>query len=227
MSNFIKMRKNIRGTRASCHRSRGKSLFHAAGEKHRRTLWVMYICHWPRFVSKKNVVFQGAPRPQVGKRDPGDPITCTYFHAVQKEGGTNGRKRDKSRKVESKREESWEQVFSVSSRWYCATHLFTFERTWKSIRSVVSLSVEVASTCDVSRSLPTHGKGGMRKRQSSSWILTIVPSYLPRPVCSTLSPPDIGSVSGTLMPCSVLVLGFFVFVSRTMGFVSRGISRAP
>lgn len=110
-----------------------------------------------------------------------------------------------------------------SSKFLCiAVQLFTSERTGRSIRNVVSLSVEVASAFWW---LPIEAEGG--NDSHSIGFLLLFP-YLLGLVYSTLSLPDGGieSVSGTLMPYGTHA-GFFVFVSRTMGFVSREISWAP
>lgn len=130
--------------------------------------------------------------------------------------------RDCERSKNRRKRRGASRILGFSPSRCIAVRLFTSERTGRSIRNVVSLSVEVASAF-WRWSIETEGGN------DSHFIgfLLLFP-YLLGLVYSTLSLPvgSIESLSGTLMPCGTCA-GFFVFVSRTMGFVSREISWAP
>jgi len=201
MSNFIKMQ---------CFRLE-LFIVHHRLQKKIHFMLLRQIKKSPNFVNylsltwlclKKNSPFLKGSRPRVSKRDSTIPL-----YAVSYGMGERRIERERERDCErsKNKRKRWSKLYprflSIAVR--IAVWLFTSERTGRSIRNVVSLSVEVASAF---WQWPKEAEGG----NDSHFIgfLLLFP-YLLRLVYSTLSLPVSGIelvVSRTLMPYSHWIL---------------------
>jgi len=137
---------------------------------------------------------------------------CMQFHAVWKKGGDTEKESEIAR---NKGKRQGQVVFSVSLHRGAVVHIRANRKIDKKRRFVKCRG-----------RFSSSGDGRSRPRVE----MTVIPlgSYY----CSRIywdwftQPFRCESVSGTLMLCGTRA-GFFVFVSRTMGFVSREISWAP
>lgn len=130
-------------------------------------------------LSEKNLPFLKGSRPRVSKHDSAIPL-CAILCGVEErriKGGREVRLREVEKNEEKQRGKLYPRFLSIAAR------LFTSERTGRSIRNVVSLSVEVASAF---WRWPIEAEGG--NDSHSIGFLLLFP-YLLGLVYSTLSLP--------------------------------------
>lgn len=170
-------------------------------------------------LSENNLPFLKDSRPRVSKHDFAIPL-CAILCGVEErriKGGRETRLRKVEKNEEKRRGKLYPRFLSIAVHRGTVVHIRASRKIDKKRRFV---------KCRGRFSLLAMADRGRRwKWQSFHWVLTIVPLSIGTGLLNPFAASRC-RVSGTLMPCDTRA-EFFVFVSRTMGFVLRAISWAP
>lgn len=184
-------------------------------KKNRQTFWT-FISRWPGFVWKKiHLGFLEGSRLQVSKHDSMIPLYAILCGVEERR--IKGEREWDCERSKNREKPRGKLYFSVSLQRGTVVHIWADRKIDKKCRFVKCRGrFSLLAVADRDRGW---------KWQSFHWVLTIVPVSIGTGLLNPFAASRC-RVSGTLMPCGTRP-GFFVFVSRTMGFVSREISWTP